>query len=220
MKPLTGTLVNWNNDKGYGFIQPDNGSERLFVHISSLGPQTTTPKLGVKLHYQTSKDKQGRSCALIVDDKGAPVYQRRSKVNTKAKHHKRKAASGVSGQLGVRLLLISALFIGLFLASLMQRLPIGLILYYLLASLITYLAYAQDKQAAQTGQWRIKENSLQLLSLIGGWPGALLGQHSLRHKSKKVTFRLGLWLMVLLNSTLLIWLVTDNGQAMLKQWLR
>lgn len=58
-----------------------------------------------------------------------------------------------------------------------------------LASLVTLGAYARDKHAAVHGRWRTPESTLQLLALAGGWPGALLGQGLLRHKTAKTRFQ-------------------------------
>ena len=79
--------------------------------------------------------------------------------------------------------------------------------WYLLISLLTFVIYAKDKSDAAKGSWRIPENTLHFLSLIGGWPGALLAQQVLRHKSKKQPFRFVFYLTVLLNCGLLVCLL-------------
>ena len=56
---------------------------------------------------------------------------------------------------------------------------------YITISLLTFIMYALDKSAARKGHWRTKESTLHLLSLAGGWPGAIAAQQKLRHKSKK-----------------------------------
>ena len=61
-----------------------------------------------------------------------------------------------------------------------------------------------DKAAAQAGRWRTSEATLHLLALAGGWPGALLAQHWLRHKSAKRAFRAVFWVTVVLNVTGLV----------------
>jgi len=66
-------------------------------------------------------------------------------------------------------------------------------------SLLTFAAYAWDKAAAQGQRWRTAESTLHLLALAGGWPGALLAQQWLRHKSAKREFRLVFWATVVLN---------------------
>lgn len=72
-----------------------------------------------------------------------------------------------------------------------------------LMSLLSYAVYAADKQAARQGRRRVPERTLHLLALLGGWPGALLAQQRLRHKSRKAAFRAVFWLTVLLNGALL-----------------
>lgn len=71
--------------------------------------------------------------------------------------------------------------------------------FYLVLSVITFVLYAVDKKAAMQGKWRISERTLHLFALIGGWPGALLAQKLLRHKSKKRSFQLVFWGTVVLN---------------------
>jgi len=60
----------------------------------------------------------------------------------------------------------------------------------MIASAITYAIYASDKKRAQRGGWRISEALLHLCEAIGGWPGALLAQHHLHHKSAKISYLL------------------------------
>ncbi len=70
---------------------------------------------------------------------------------------------------------------------------------YLGLSLLCFVVYARDKSAACSGQWRTRESTLHLLALLGGWPGALLAQQRLRHKTSKTRFLLLFWLTVLIN---------------------
>jgi|JI6StandDraft_1071083.scaffolds.fasta_scaffold51081_2 uncharacterized membrane protein YsdA (DUF1294 family) len=70
---------------------------------------------------------------------------------------------------------------------------------YAAVSLLTFLIYAIDKSAARAGRWRTPKATLHLLALAGGWPGALLAQQWLRHKSAKRSFRAVFWVTVVLN---------------------
>lgn len=72
-----------------------------------------------------------------------------------------------------------------------------------LASLLTLLAYALDKQRATRGQRRMPERTLHAMELAGGWPGALLAQHFIRHKNRKTAYQIRFWLIVLLHHLLL-----------------
>jgi uncharacterized membrane protein YsdA (DUF1294 family) len=86
-----------------------------------------------------------------------------------------------------------------------------LVAVYSVASLLTYLVYAIDKNAARKGAWRIPEAQLHLLALIGGWPGAMLAQQTLRHKSQKASFRFVFWITVILNCAGTAWLLSPEG---------
>jgi len=62
-----------------------------------------------------------------------------------------------------------------------------------------FFAYWHDKSAAQQGRWRVKEDTLHLWSLAGGWGGAWLAQQILRHKSAKESFRTTYWATVVIH---------------------
>lgn len=66
----------------------------------------------------------------------------------------------------------------------------------LISSLATFILYAWDKRQARLDRWRVPEKRLHLLELAGGWPGALLGQQILRHKSSKQSFLTIFWLIL------------------------
>ncbi len=61
---------------------------------------------------------------------------------------------------------------------------------YALASAVTFAMYGMDKHRAIRGRWRIPERSLHGLELLGGWPGAILGQVVFRHKLRKPSYML------------------------------
>lgn len=106
------------------------------------------------------------------------------------------------------------------LAVLSGRLPRLVGVAYTVLSLITFVVYAFDKSAASRGAWRTPESTLHLLGIAGGWPGALIAQQTLRHKSKKASFRAALWATVLINGGMFFWLLTGQGRAILESLLR
>lgn len=71
--------------------------------------------------------------------------------------------------------------------------------WYGAASVLSLFAYALDKQAAESGRRRTPERRLHALDLAGGWPGGLLAQQWLRHKTAKGSFIVGFWLTVIVN---------------------
>lgn len=84
--------------------------------------------------------------------------------------------------------------------------------FYLAASVLSYAMYAWDKAAARAGRRRVSERSLLLAGLACGWPGAVLAQQSLRHKSSKPSFLLRFWCTVLINVGIFAWLGTTLKQ--------
>lgn len=97
--------------------------------------------------------------------------------------------------------------------------PLLLAVIFLLFSLLAYGAYAKDKAAAIKGQWRVSENTLHLLSLLCGWPGAILAQQRLRHKTQKRSFLSVFWLTLLLNLGAVAWLHSQEGSKHLHRGL-
>ncbi|MBW9108902.1 DUF1294 domain-containing protein [Microbacterium trichothecenolyticum] len=61
------------------------------------------------------------------------------------------------------------------------------------ASVVAFAAYGIDKVAARRQANRISEQTLLVLGLVGGWPGALVAQQVFRHKTRKRSFRRAFW---------------------------
>ena len=117
-------------------------------------------------------------------------------------------------------LLVMLIFFGLTAGSAtLGKLPPLVPMLYIFMSLLTYLLYFLDKSAARNGSWRTRESTLHLMSLLGGWPGALLAQQRLRHKTRKQPFRFIFWFTVLGNLGALIWLHSAEGSASLQALL-
>jgi len=105
-----------------------------------------------------------------------------------------------------------ALFAGIYAATvLVWNAPLWPALIYVGASLITYLVYAADKREAQRYGQRVSENTLLFLGFIGGWPGAIIAQQTLRHKTIKQPFRGYHWFTVVANIAVFVFLVSPAG---------
>ncbi|MEX2122800.1 MAG: DUF1294 domain-containing protein [Woeseia sp.] len=157
---------------------------------------TRRPELNDVVTYTLSRDKQGRPRAVNATLAGA---------SRPSRTERRSRAPAILGAT-VFLSAVGA-------AVLVANLSPVIFLIYLAASIVTFIAYAVDKSAARKGRWRTKEGTLHLLALIGGWPGALVAQSVLRHKSRKQPFRVIFWLTVVLNCAALAWLSTPGGRA-------
>eukprot|EP00761_Pharyngomonas_kirbyi_P003822 gb/GECH01003826.1/.p1 GENE.gb/GECH01003826.1/~~gb/GECH01003826.1/.p1 ORF type:complete len:122 (+),score=19.75 gb/GECH01003826.1/:1-366(+) len=66
-----------------------------------------------------------------------------------------------------------------------------------------YLFYYDKKQAVQGG-WRVKESSLQLSALLGGWVGGVWAMKRFRHKTSKIKFQRIYYLATLTNMGLCV----------------
>lgn len=197
-----GNLSTWKDEQGYGFITPEGGGERVFLHINALTGRTRRPQENDLISYELTRDRQGRPQATAAAFVGQPKRQERRHGNPLP----------LLFTAGFAILLAATVFAG--------RLP-GLVLWlYTGASLFAYIAYALDKSAARRNAWRTQESTLHLLALVGGWPGALAAQRLLRHKSAKTEFKLVFWATVVLNCTALGWLASAQGAKFLRPLLQ
>ena len=70
---------------------------------------------------------------------------------------------------------------------------------YGIVSVLAFLLYWSDKRKARTDRWRTPENVLHAVELAGGWPGALVAQQVFRHKTRKISYQVLFWAIVLLH---------------------
>jgi uncharacterized membrane protein YsdA (DUF1294 family) len=89
--------------------------------------------------------------------------------------------------------------------------PIQVLGVYAVLSVVSFVAYGWDKHAAVSGGWRTPERTLHLLSLAGGWPGALVAQTVFRHKTRKRSFQIAFWFTVVANCILLAIALTESA---------
>ena len=62
---ITGTVKFFNIDKGYGFIQPEDGSSDAFVHISAVEASgMRTLERDQRVSYELENDRRGRASAV------------------------------------------------------------------------------------------------------------------------------------------------------------
>jgi uncharacterized membrane protein YsdA (DUF1294 family)/cold shock CspA family protein len=185
-----GTIVEWNDDRGFGFIAPAKGGERVFCHIKSFRNLTQRPARGQVYTYQLARDMGGRSRAREIHP--ADVDLRTSvappqDIRVNGSH----PIAAYAGSLLLLLALTALVYL--------QRLPWPVFPWYLGLSLVTFVVYGWDKASAQGGFRRTPEKSLNALALAGGWPGGWIAMESFRHKTQKASFRRGFWFAVALN---------------------
>ncbi len=170
----SGRIVEWNASQGFGFL--DDGTRRIFLHIRDFAERCKVPERGDAITFTIGEDFAGRTCA------------------------KDAVIAGPAGRIRIRhLFWLLVLLIAPALAALRlsAQFPLGLLVGVpAVVSLVTYFAYAWDKQQARTGNWRTAESTLHLLEAAGGWPGGFLAQRRLRHKSSKRSYLLVFWFIV------------------------
>jgi uncharacterized membrane protein YsdA (DUF1294 family)/cold shock CspA family protein len=197
-----GTLTSWNDERGFGRIESSQGGEPIFVHVSAWPRGPGRPQLGQSVTFEVElgpKGKRAKNVLLI-----------QSRRQTRPPERASRAQWGTA-----TLFAIPAFLVVFVVVAALWKPPLWVAGMYVGLSVATFIAYAADKAAASSGSWRTPENTLHMLSLAGGWPGALLAQQFLRHKSTKQPFRQVFWATVLLNVVGLVVLASPLRHTLL-----
>ncbi|MCQ4317349.1 DUF1294 domain-containing protein [Stutzerimonas zhaodongensis] len=205
---LRGQLKSWNDQKGFGFIRSEQNGDDVFAHISAMRG-ARRPVQGDRVLYLSEPDKDGRlrathvrlDAGLSIDE--PKIRHKPSNAIVKAKasdrpHNRPNRSARVSQPLP-KVVAYSSLLV-LPTSGLMRLGGQGIhwpLYAYFLASLLALGLYLHDKRRAQHSGWRTPEAQLHLIELLGGWPGALIAQQTLRHKTRKIAFQIIFWLIVM-----------------------
>jgi len=194
---LKGKLISWKDDKGFGFIQPEDGSKEIFLHISSLD-STRRPKSGDIIYYELAMGQRGKMQAVNARIEGVPLVT--------------PEPSPVSPTHSAKILVwlaVSGTFLFCFISAIYHPLFGMNFLFveaYIVLNLITFLMYWIDKYAAIKKRWRIPEKTLHGLELLGGWFGGFVAQQVLRHKTIKPSYQSLFWSIVALHVGFWSWM--------------
>ena len=178
----TGTVRTWNADRGFGFVSRPDGTD-LFLHVKAFPRGSADPVVGEEITYQIEPQEDGRLRAAQARHAGEAYVP------------PMRPTSPILG--AVAILAFAAIYLLVELGW--GPVPLWVLFVYLGVSAIAFGAYAIDKAAARSGDRRVAETSLILLGMLGGWPGAILAQQLLRHKTAKPSFRAVFWASVLIN---------------------
>lgn len=193
-----GKVIDWNDEKGFGFIEPFGASKKhFFIHRTDIKRLNRAPIVGDIITFSIGKDKAGR------------VRAENAVILAAQKRHTKNTIKEYNVLLAV-IFLIIVLFCYFF-----GKIPFEVFGLYIVASLVAYLMYFMDKRAAKRRSDRVSEQTLLIIGIIGGWPGAIIGQQLHRHKSKKVSFRRAFWFTVLINIAAFICLLYALGHDLI-----
>lgn len=205
-----GCITSWKDDKGFGFIRPDDGGGEIFVHVSAFDIEGRRPMIGERVSFSIGKDRRGRRCAQAVTPAG---------VSAKARGVEPRGGDRPAQSVSATLFIIPAFLLIMLIAAWLWRVPSGWFLLYAALSAVTFGLYAVDKAQAARDGFRVPEARLHLLAVVGGWPGALLAQQFLRHKSLKPSFRQAFWVTVALNWAGFLFLTSQPGREMIARMI-
>lgn len=183
---VKGRLINWSDERGFGFLATDGGGQDVFVHASAFEKEGRHIEVGYEYEFEVQIGKDGRPKAKRVSSIAQP----------------QKPGPTLWAQVlqrGPRLLVIPAfLFIVLAIHSVKPVSPHWIVIYGV-ASIACFAGYAFDKRAANQKKWRVSETILLMIGLVGGWPGGIISQELYRHKTQKIAFRTLFWMSVAIN---------------------
>ncbi len=97
-----GTLTKWNDDRGFGFISPAQGSSEIFVHISAFPRDGVRPTLKELVSYETQTSHDGKLRAVRIMRPGGSSHAR-----VKHSHEARGRSSDIVGTiLGILVIVV------------------------------------------------------------------------------------------------------------------
>lgn len=80
------------------------------------------------------------------------------------------------------------------------------IIYLIIINILGFLIMGLDKYKAKMGDRRIPENTLFTFTVLGGGVGTIAGMYVFHHKTKKMKFKIGMPLILILEVLIFIYL--------------
>jgi cold shock CspA family protein len=96
-----GTLTTWNEERGFGFITPAQGLEKIFVHASAFPRDGQRPSVGELVSFDIGTDAQGRKRALRIMRPGRRPPPREHSRSGGRQPRRRHDATSLAGTFGL-----------------------------------------------------------------------------------------------------------------------
>ncbi len=78
-----GYLKAWKDNRGFGFVKPDDGSPDIFIHISALNNMARRPNKGDTIYYNIAQDSDGKYRAIEASIEGVPTLEEKKSASFK-----------------------------------------------------------------------------------------------------------------------------------------
>ena len=242
-----GVINRWDAVRGFGFIRSRDVPVDVFFHVNVFssrvgltpcqGMQVSFdeihlggkgPKAIVVIPFADTRPETKPSVAAAPPRSGVAGRmhhrQNASRTNKKFLPASRVAAGATPPQRLSIFLATLTVWIGLIVYGLaLQRLTVWALVVLVAFNITVIFMYAFDKNAAEKGWWRTREDTFHFVSLAGGWPASWLAQQVMRHKTGKKSFQSTYWTTVWLHCAALaawvFWLYENVSGALVSSVL-
>ncbi len=189
---LKGKITEWYVDKGYGYIIPDTGALRIKFLLSEVRNSVNIGEIKQPVRFVINQDENGNRRATRVE--------------------------------GTRPFPWMTLIVVWFTATLIGcvyfwQYPVLVPYYYFAVSFVLLVVYWFDKRSEKRNKAVTGESALLFLSLLGGWPGAVVGQYVLNLNPKSFVFQLLFFFVMVFHISFVGWTLTPEGATTLNQWI-
>lgn len=201
MQKLDGTIIQYDNEKKFGFIQTKNNKD-IFFHIREFRPRRE-PAIGEQIVFELGEDNQGRICAVNIQELSFIIQKEKEKAQ---KIQRRQAYEAYQERQEQKHSVLNAVCIfGLVyliliaIAILFFNISKLIFIWYIIISIVSFVVYYLDKVAAENDERRTPEKTLHLIDVLGGWIGASFAHKFLNHKATKAEFRVVFYITIIVN---------------------
>jgi uncharacterized membrane protein YsdA (DUF1294 family)/cold shock CspA family protein len=173
---MRGVVVRFDADRGFGFIRVKGLPRDVFVHVRDV-PGRRELRVGQLVTFDAVENERGPRAQNIVPGRNQMAPELAGSL------------IGLAGASSIAAVL--ALWLGWH----------WLLSWLAAINLVVFALYGWDKQRARAGKFRIPELTLHVMAVVGGSAGAFVARQLFHHKTRKASFRLFFWAIVVLQAS-------------------